>query len=93
MALARGEINPLNLLGQRKLPYIPPHFGTVSLYSWGELDLIDQWIYYNLNSRYCIRMKQELDSNRKVIDVCEIGMEDPRELTMFNLACPLLHKL
>lgn len=92
MALAKGQVNPLNVVGQRRLSYVPPHFGTMNIADARLLHAIDQWIYSNLNSRYCVRVKQGLDAQRRIVDVCEIGMEDHKELTMFSLACPHLHK-
>lgn len=91
MALAKGSINPLNVIGQRKLLHIPPHFGVLNYANSQYAEKIDQWIYFNLNSRYCVRVKQGLDNQRKIIDICEIGIEDHRELTMLSLACPHLH--
>ena len=92
MSLAKGKVNPLNVLGQRRLSYIPTHFSTMSITDARILSDIDQWIYHNLNSRYCVQVKQGLDAQRRIVDVCEIGIEDHKELTMFSLACPLLHK-
>jgi len=93
MALAKGQINPLNVVGQRKLVYIPDHFGIMNISDIHNIEKIDQWIYYNLNSRYCVRIKQGLDAQRKIVDICEIGIEDHKELTMLGLACPYLHKI
>jgi hypothetical protein len=97
MPLNKGSVNPLNVVGQRRLTYIPPHFATItlsfdSLTHYREIEKFDQWIYSNLNSRYCVRIKQGLDAHRRIIDICEIGVEDPKELSMFGLACPYLHK-
>ena len=90
MALARGRINPLNVLGLRRLNTIPPHFGTLTIYNIDDVEKINYWIYYNLNSRYCIKIQQGLNENRQITDLCEIGVEDPKELTMLSLACPYL---
>jgi macrodomain Ter protein organizer (MatP/YcbG family) len=54
--------------------------------------LVEQWIEFNLNSRYAIQVKQGIDSNRKLVSITEIGMEDPKELTMLSLGCHHLHK-
>ena len=93
MALAKGKINPLNVIGVRKLSYIPSHFAKLSVVLANPYDLerISLWIYQNLNSRYCVRTDQGLDAERRIIDICDIGIEDHRELTMFNLACPYLY--
>ena len=91
MALAHGKINPLNLLGMRRLTYIPPHFASIIIESKG-INIIDQWIYFNLNSRYCIKNTQILDTQRKLVNAIVIGMEDAIELTMLSLACPFVQK-
>lgn len=92
MALSKGIINPLNVLGQRRLSYIPEHFSVMNFSDITNIDKIDQWINDNLNSRYCVKVKQGVDSQRKIIDICEIGIEDHKELSMLGLACPYLHK-
>lgn len=92
MALARGEINPLGVLGMRHLSFIPGHFATIKISRFCDIKLLDQWITTNLNSRYSIKKSVTLDSNNKLSEVIEIGMEDPIELTMFSLGCPHIHK-
>lgn len=92
MSLAKGRVNPLNVIGLRKLSYIPEHFSVMTILDISNIDEIDRWIYYNLNSRYCVKIKQRLDTERKIVDVCEIGIEDSKELSMLGLACPYLHK-
>ena len=92
MSLGKGTINPLNVIGQRRLSYNPKHFETMNIVIKQSVEIIDAWIYYNLNSRYCIRKKQGLNPERKIIDIWEIGFEDPQELTLFNLGCPYLNK-
>jgi len=92
MPLSKGTVNPLNVLGQRRLSYIPLHFSTIKTQNYFDKEKIDQWIYYNLNSRYCVKLKQGLNSDRKFTDICEIGFEDPKELTMFSLSCPYLNQ-
>jgi hypothetical protein len=93
MALSRGEINPLSVLKLRKLSFIPNHFARITI-KVPETDtkILDQWINYNLNSRYAIKKTFTLDSSNKMIEVLEIGMEDPKEITMFSLGCPYIHK-
>ena len=90
MALYKGRVNPLNVVGQRKLSHIPPHFSVLTVANIRQQDNIDRWIYNNLNSRYCVKLTQSLDDKRKIIDICEIGIEDSREITMLGLACPFL---
>lgn len=92
MALSRNEPNPLSVLGQRKLDFIPQHFTKIQTDRNIDIRLLDQWINYNLNSRYAIKKTHTLDNKNKVIEVYEIGMEDPKEITMFSLGCPYLHQ-
>lgn len=92
MALNRGTVNALNVLGFRKLSFIPEHFSKISVDQKIEIKSIEQWIEFNLNSRYAIQNTYTLDSNRKITTVTEIGLEDPKELTMLSLGCQHLHK-
>jgi hypothetical protein len=92
MSLSRGEINPLGVLGLRKLSFIPEHFSKLSVDRSIDAKLLEHWISYNLNSRYAIKKRLALDQRKKMIEVIEIGIEDPRELTMLSLGCPYLHK-
>jgi hypothetical protein len=92
MALNKGLINPLNVLGLRKLSFIPDHFSKIAIGHKIDLKEIEQWIEYNLNSRYCIQSKLDLDENRKIVGVLYIGIEDPKELTMLSLGYQNLYR-
>ena len=91
MSLSRGEINPLGVLGLRKLTFIPEHFATLSVDRSMDAKLLEHWISYNLNSRYAIKKSLTVGQNNKMVEILEIGIEDPRELTMLSLGCPHLH--
>jgi hypothetical protein len=92
MSLNRGNVNPLSVIGLRKLSFIPRHFTKISITKDDlNIKIIDQWINYNLNSRYAIKKTVGLDSNNKLVESVEVGLEDPKELTMFTLGCPHLH--
>jgi len=92
MSLNRGEVNALNVLGLRKLSFIPEHFSKIKIEQKVEIKLLEKWIEYNLNSRFAIVISNVLDSNRKVIQLTEIGLEDPKELTLLTLGCTILYK-
>lgn len=92
MALIRGEVNPLNVAGQRRLSFIPDHFAKMKLKSDLPIGDIDAWVYQNLDSRYAIVKNINLDSNNKLVEIQELGVEDPKELTMLSLSCPHLNK-
>ena len=57
-----------------------------------DIKMLDHWINYHLNSRYAIRKTFSLDANKKMVEVIEVGLEDPREVTMLTLGCPYVHK-
>lgn len=93
MSLSRGEVNPLSVLKMRRLSFIPEHFTTVIIKDTSiDIKMLDHWINYNLNSRYAIKKSYTLDDRKRIIEGIEIGMEDPKELTMVTLGCPYLHK-
>lgn len=92
MPLSREEVNPLSVLELRKLSFIPEHFSRISVDRIIDINLLDHWINFNLNSRYAIKKTYALDQNNKMIEVLEIGLEDPKEITMLTLGCPHLHR-
>lgn len=92
MSLIRGTVNPLNALGARRLSFIPKHFATMTLSDRNSTDKIETWIYQNLDSRYAIVKSLKLDSNNKMVEIHEIGVEDAKELTILSLSCPHLDK-
>lgn len=91
MSLKRGEVNALSVLGLRKLNFIPEHFAKITINKTVDTKALDHWINYNLNSRYAISKNLSLDQNKKMVEVLEIGLEDPKEITMLTLGCPYLH--
>ena len=91
MALIKGHVNALNVFGARKLNYMPKHFATMTVDTY-RIDMIDTWIYQNLDSRYAITKSLKLDSNNKLSEIQEVGVEDAKELTMLSLSCPYLDK-
>jgi hypothetical protein len=92
MSINRGQINPLSVLGIRKLSFIPEHFSKLTIDKNLELRLIERWIEVNLNSRYSISHNLKVNNDKKIVHVVEIGLEDPKELTMLTLGCQHLYK-
>ena len=91
MSLSRQEVNPLAVLGLRKLKFIPNHFTKIAVHGNTDIKLLDRWISYNLNSRYAIKRSNSLDTANKMIDVIEVGVEDPKEMLVLSLGCPHIH--
>lgn len=92
MSLNKGEINPLSVLGLRKLSFIPNHFNKILLTHKVDIKAVESWIEFNLNSRYCLKTSLTLDENNKIIYGTEIGFEDHKELTLLTLGCSQLIK-
>jgi hypothetical protein len=92
MSLIKGSVNPLNVLGVRRLRYMPKHFARMTINNELNSDRIDAWVYQNLDSRYAIVKSLKIDSNNKMIEIQELGVEDAKELTILSLSCPYLDK-
>jgi hypothetical protein len=92
MSLIKGSVNPLNVLGVRRLSYMPKHFARMTINDELNSDRIDAWVYQNLDSRYTIVKSLKIDSNNKMIEIQELGVEDAKELTILSLSCPYLDK-
>jgi hypothetical protein len=92
MSLIKGSVNPLNVLGVRRLRYMPKHFARMTINNELNSDRIDAWVYQNLDSRYAIVKSLKIDSNNKMIEIQELGVEDSKELTILSLSCPYLDK-
>jgi hypothetical protein len=92
MSLIKGSVNPLNVLGVRRLSYMPKHFARMTINDELNSDRIDSWVYQNLDSRYTIIKSLKIDSNNKMIEIQELGVEDAKELTILSLSCPYLDK-
>jgi len=93
MALNRGEVNPLSVLGMRQLSFIPEHFTRVTIKNAGtDIRMLDQWINHHLNSRYAVRKIFVIDDSNKMVEGLEIGLEDPIEISMLTLGCPHIYK-
>jgi hypothetical protein len=92
MSLNRGTVNALSVLGLRKLSFIPAHFTKLKIEHRFNVSDIEHWIEYHLDGRYAIQECYGLDQNRKINVSTEIGMEDPKELTMLAIGCQFLIK-
>lgn len=88
------SINPLDVLGERRFDFLPPHLEALTVsqqnhYHYNEL--IREWIIENLKGRYYLGSAVKLDDNRLMTHQI-VAFEDPRESTIFFLACPYLAK-
>jgi hypothetical protein len=88
MSLANGTINPLNVLGIRKINFMPDTFHKIQMpENYITTEFLEHWIEYNLNSRYSITRITVLDT----YGLCEkvvVGFEDEKDLTVFCISYP-----
>jgi len=84
------ELNPLNILNQRQLAIIPPHFAKVKVADEAVLfdDKMIRWINTKLKNRFCIVKQPSVNTNGQLKLATFVGFEDQKELTYFMLACP-----
>jgi hypothetical protein len=87
------DINPIEVLNQRELSTLPPHFAKVKV---ADADLFDNkiknWIKAKLKGRYCIVKSPAIDSSGNLKSSTFAAFEDQKELTYFMLACPHLRR-
>jgi hypothetical protein len=87
------DINPIDVLKQRELSTLPPHFTKVKI---ADNDLFDNkvknWIKAKLKGRYCIVKSPAIDSSGNLKSSTFAAFEDQKELTYFMLACPHLRR-
>ena len=89
MALKNGKVNPLNVLGIRKVEFPAHHFVYTEIpkYNPNLSNKIEYWINQNLNGRYYIGQYIGIENNT-IIFTTRIGFEQEKELSFFKLACP-----
>jgi len=77
------EINPLNVLEQRQLDWLPDHFTAVECSDTNTKDIerLCLWIHNNLQGRYCV---VNSTNYRSVV----FGFEQGHEASYFSLIFP-----
>lgn len=87
------DLNPLDVLGSRKMDRIPLHFSKTKLL---EQDLfnsgLENWVKNTLKGRYGIKKMPTINKDGNLTSSTFIGFEDEKELTYFMLACPHLRR-
>lgn len=86
------DLNPLDVLQQRKLRTIAPHFSSLGISDTELFDGVEEWVKTKLKGRYYICKKPTIDKSGNLRSSCVIGFEDQKELTYFMLACPHLRR-
>ena len=87
------DLNPIDVLKQRKLNTLPPHFSKFKIADSETLNFdFEDWIKTKLKGRYCVVRSPNLDKDGKVKSATFVAFEEQKELTYFMLACPHLRR-
>lgn len=86
------DLNPLDVLKQRKVNTVAPHFVSLAVKDNEIFDGLEDWVKTKLKGRYYICRKPAIDKDGNLRSSSFIGFEDQRELTYFMLACPHLRR-
>lgn len=93
MPIKNGKINPLNVLGLRRVNFPAHHFvyTTFPKYNSSYSSKLENWINQNLNGRFYIGQYIGLATDNTIVYNTRVGFENEKELSFFILACPDLN--
>lgn len=86
------DLNPIDVLKQRKLKTLPPHFSKMKISDFELFEGIEDWVKTKLKGRYCLVRSPSIDESGNLKSSTYIGFEQQKELTYFMLACPNLRR-
>ncbi len=86
------DLNPIDVLKQRKLNVLPPHFSKIKISESEIFEGIEEWVKNKLKGRYCLVKYPGIDQEGNLKSSYHIGFEDQKELTYFMLACSILRR-
>jgi hypothetical protein len=86
------DLNPIDVLKQRKLKTLPPHFSRIKISDSEIFEGIEEWVKTKLKGRYCLVRHPAIDKDGNLKSHTFLGFEDQKELTYFMLACTNLRR-
>lgn len=86
------DLNPIDVLKQRKLKTLPPHFSKIKITEYEIFEGAEDWVKTRLKGRYCVVKYPAIDQSGNLKSTTYLGFEDQKELTYFMLACPHLRR-
>ena len=87
------DLNPIDVLKQRQVKTLPPHFSKIKIADSEFFDnSISNWVEARLKGRYSIVRSPAIDKDGKLKSATFVAFEDQKELTYFMLACPHLRR-
>ena len=91
MIATKKKISPAEFFEIRKLKFQAPHLTVIDLHHTYNLErALEKWIDKNLKKRYFLGKSVGMTKRNKIEQILRVGFEDPKELSYFVLACPLL---
>ena len=86
------DLNPIDVLKQRKLKTLPPHFSKIKITDYEIFEGVEDWVKIKLKGRYCVVKYPSIDQSGNLKSTTFLGFENQKELTYFMLACPHLRR-
>lgn len=88
------DLNPLDVLKERKLGFLPAHFSQITISNTLMFDSsVEHWINTRLKGRYCIVKTTAIDPETNKLKLTTVlGLEDQKEMMYFILAYPNLRR-
>lgn len=86
------DLNPIDVLKQRKLKTLPPNFSKMKISDSELFEGIEDWVKTKLRGRYCLVRSPGIDEDGNLKSATYLGFEQQKELTYFMLACPILRR-
>jgi hypothetical protein len=87
------DLNPIDVLKQREVETLPPHFSKTRI---ADVELFDgdvlNWIKNKLKGRFCLLRTPLIDQEGRLKSTTIVAFEEQKELTYFMLACPYLRR-
>lgn len=86
-------LNPNNFFQIRKLNFEAPHLEYIDLpFTYNIESSLEKWITKHCKNRFFIKKTISVGSNQETSlnFKMRVGFEDPKEMSYFVLACPLL---
>jgi hypothetical protein len=86
------ELNPIDVLKERELTILPPHFASMAISETEVHAGVITWVEAKLKGRYCVIKTPTINNAGNLTSQTMLGFEDQKELTFFMLACPFLRR-
>lgn len=89
--MAKVKINPLNVFESRRVEFCPFYWESMVIPQKYNLHkALEEWVENNLKGRYYINKTVVCENNQPIVTKIKVAFEEPKELSFFALACPLL---